>query len=324
MLGKKTDITQPNDAQAWRAVYICSAARCGSTFTDMFLGGHSRAASLGEINFLGKEIAQNQACACGAAVKDCGHWGRVFDELAMLTGLDMRAQPYAFHLWDALAWNGVDTRRQTPAFKLAVYLRKTWLELRRRSGNRLPLLSSQVLGLRNKIMLYETVARQWSKQVVIDSSKNAREAAELNRLMPGRVKVVLVTRDGRGAYLSRRFAHRSRRESLYGWMNYYRRALPLLEKQIKPGDLMILRYEDLAADPENAGRRLCEFVGLDFEAGMLDLATTTRHIVNGNDTRFSAGKGIRLDERWREALVGNDHSYFERNGSKMNERLGYS
>jgi hypothetical protein len=324
MTEKEASATRPDDAPAWRTVYICSAGRSGSTLTDMFLGGHSQAASLGEVNHLGKAVALQQTCACGTIVRECGHWKRVFDDLATRTGCDFRARPYAFRLWDAMAGIVIDRNRQTPAYKVAVALRKAWLDLRHRTGNRLPLLPSQATALRNKIALYESIARQWGKQVMIDSSKNAREAVELYRHMPGRVKIILLTRDGRGVFLSSRTSKKSQSESLAAWLRFYRRALPLLEKQIAPDDLLTLRYEDFATDPENTGRRLCEFSGLDFEASMLDLAAATRHIVNGNDTRFATGKGIRLDERWRNALVGDDLAYFQKHGSKMNERLGYS
>lgn len=308
----------------WRSVYICSAGRSGSTLTDMFLGGHSQAASLGEVNHLGKAVALGQTCACGTSVRDCDHWKRVYDDIATRTGCDFRTHPYDFHLWDALAGKVIDSKRQTPAYRRSVYLRKAWLELRYRTVNWISLLPSQATALGNKITLYESIARQWGKQILIDSSKEVREAVELYRLMPRRVKIVLLTRDGRGVFLSSRTSNISQRESLAGWIKYHRRALPLLEKQIASSDLLTLRYEDFATNPEEAGRRLCEFVGLDFELGMLDLAATTRHIVNGNDTRFAGSKGIRLDERWRDALVGDDLAYFNKYGSEMNERLGYS
>jgi hypothetical protein len=35
-------------------IYVCAAARSGSTLSDMFLGGHSRISSLGELSFRGK------------------------------------------------------------------------------------------------------------------------------------------------------------------------------------------------------------------------------------------------------------------------------
>jgi hypothetical protein len=109
-----------------------------------------------------------------------------------------------------------------------------------------------------------------------------------------------------------------------GWLNYYRRALPLLESHIDPSSLLKIRYEDLASDPEKTGRDLCDFSGISFESQMLDLSSATRHLVNGNNTRFSPGKGIRLDERWRTELHGIELDFFERMGGDMNRRLGYS
>lgn len=308
----------------WRVVYICSSGRSGSTLIDMFLGGHSQAASLGEVNHLGKAVALRQTCACGTGVADCGQWNQVFDDLASRTGRDFRKRPYAFRLWDALAGIVIDRNHQTPGFTRAVYLRKAWLDLRHLTGNRLPLLPSQEAALRNKIALYDSIARQWGKKVLIDSSKDSREAVELYRRIPDRVRIVLLTRDGRGVFLSSRTSKMSQRRSLFGWLRYYRRALPLLEKHVAAADQLTLRYEDFARDAETEGRRLCEFAGLDFDPRMLDLAATTRHIVNGNDTRFAPDKGIRLDERWRSALVGDDLAYFNKYGSRMNKLLGYS
>jgi len=309
---------------SWRALYICSAARCGSTFTDMFVGGHSQAVSLGEVNFLGKAIALQEACSCGLSVCECSVWNRVYGKLADRIGFDVRMRPYAFRLWDALAWNGIDKSRQTSAYTLMVYLRKVWLETRLLSGNLLPLLPSQREALVNKVILYDTVARQRCAKLLIDSSKNAREAVELHRLLPGNMKVVLLVRDGRGVFLSRRKSGISQRESLRGWMNYYRRSLPLLEKRINAEDLLILRYEDLAANPKEFGQTLCAFAGVEFEQNILELGASVRHIVNGNDTRFGADNGICLDERWKSELLGDDLDYFVKSGGEeLNRCLGY-
>jgi sulfotransferase family protein len=317
-------MTPRDEFSSWRALYICSAAHCGSTFTDMFIGGHSQAASLGEVNFLGRAIALRQKCSCGMDVCECPDWSCVYDELREVTSYDLRSQPYAYRLWDGLAYNFIDHRKQTRSYKLAVRLRKVWLELRHRSGGMLPLLPVQVEALRNKAFLYESVAGQWGKNLIIDSSKNAREAVELNKLMPGRVKVLVITRDGRGVFHSRRKSQVSQRQSLLGWMNYYRRALPLLEKNVHDGDLLVLRYEDLAANPLLVGKKLCDFAGIEFENGMLDLGAVTRHLVHGNDSRFSAGKGIQLDERWKTELSTKDLDFFVKfGGEALNRRLGY-
>lgn len=317
-------MTTPSVCSDWQVLYICSAARCGSTLTDMFVGGHSQAASLGEVNFLGKAIALNQTCSCGASMRECENWDAVFRELEARININVRLKPYKFSLWDALAWNVVDKNRQTAGYKLAVFLRKCWLEMRYHSACMVPLLPSQRKALKNKITLYDSIARQWGRHLIVDSSKNAREAVELNRMMPGRVKVLLVTRDGRGVFLSRRKSQCSRRQSLFGWMNYYRRALPLLEKQVRDDDRLILRYEDLAANSQEVGKQLCNFLRIQFEEKMLDLDASVRHMVNGNDTRFAASKGIQLDERWKNELSGDDLDYFvEHGGEALNRCLGY-
>jgi hypothetical protein len=125
-------------------------------------------------------------------------------------------------------------------------------------------------------------------------------------------------------YLSQKRGGRNNARSLAGWRNYYRRALPLVEQHVPAHALFRLRYEDLAQNPEATGRRLCEFAGLAFEPAMLDLSLATRHMVNGNDTRFAPAKGFRLDERWRSELTVEDLEYFERyGGGSMNRRLGY-
>lgn len=311
----------------FRILYICSAARCGSTLTDMFVGGHSHAASLGEINFLGKAISLDAKCSCGDNLRTCMQWRKVFDVILSAQGIDLIKNPYAFRLWDSLAAVGIDHRHQTLAYRAAVTFRKAWMEGRNHLSDglreRFPIPPVLLKALHNKIDLYRAISRCWGKSVIVDSSKNFREAVELHQRWPDLVKVLLLTRDGRGVYLSRRSSGLSQSESVNGWLRYYRRAVPLLESHIAPSNLLKIRYEDLASDPEGTGRILCDFVGIPFESGMLDLAQATRHLVDGNNTRFAPGKGIRLDERWRTELYGAELDFFKRNGCDMNCRLGY-
>jgi hypothetical protein len=171
--------------------------------------------------------------------------------------------------------------------------------------------------------LYEAVSAAWNKELIVDSSKNVREAVELFRRHPESVRILLLTRDGRGVYLSRRSSGRDREESVRGWLAYYTRALDLLEKHVPSRARMQLKYEDVAGDPKRAGETLCRFVGLEFQDTMLELDGVVRHMVNGNDTRFAPGKGIALDERWRRDLQPGELTYFDGRGGRMNAVLGY-
>lgn len=311
---------------SFRVLYICSAARCGSTLTDMFMGGHSQAASLGEVNYLGLAISLNEDCSCGDKLCECAQWCKVFNAIRFSRDTDLIKNPYDFKLWDAVTYSKIDQQQQT-RYLAAVTLRKVWMEGRNylplSLRKRFPIPPTLLNALFNKMDLYRAISRCWGKSVIVDSSKDFREAVELHQRWPDIVKVVLLTRDGRGVYLSRRSSGRSQSESVNTWLNYYRRALPMLEKYIDPCNLLKIRYEDLASDPEKTGRIMCDFVGISFEPGMLDLAQSTRHLVSGNNTRFSPEKGIRLDERWKHELHGEELDFFERIGREMNYRLGY-
>ena len=311
----------------FRVLYICSAARGGSTVTDMFIGGHSQASSLGEINLLGKSLSLDAECGCGSKLRSCGEWRKIFDAILSSRGLDLIQNPYGLKLWDTLAVNEIDFKQQTNIFLLGVYFRKLWMQTRSHLPlylyNHCPIPSRLNESIQNKMDLYETIARCWGKKVIVDSSKNFREAVELNRRWPNIVKLILLVRDGRGVYLSRRSSGRSQSESVSDWLNYYRRALPLLQKKVSPQSLLQIKYEDLASDPEKIGRIICDFIGIEFESNMLDLSLAQRHLVNSNKTKFFPERGVQLDERWRSDLKGGELEFFERVGGEMNIRLGY-
>ena len=311
----------------FRVLYICSAARSGSTVTDMFIGGHSKAASLGEINLLGKSISLDARCGCGSKLRTCEQWGKVFDAIMLSHDIDIINNPYKFRLWDTFAVNEIDYEHQTRAYRLIVTLRRAWMQGRSYLPyslyKRFPIPPVLLKALHNKMDLYREISRCWKKSVIVDSSKSFREAVELHQRWPDIVKVALLTRDGRGVYLSRRSSGRSQQESVNDWIHYYRVALPMLENQIAPSSLLKIRYEDFASNPEKIGRILCNFVDISFEPEMLDLMQSTRHLVNSNKTKFSPEKGVQLDERWRTDLHGMELDFFERNGGEMNHRLGY-
>ena len=67
--------------------------------------------------------------------------------------------------------------------------------------------------------------------------------------------------------------------------------------------LLVLRFEDLARDPSATLQRICGFIGLPYEAGMLDFRHKVHHIVNGNRMRLSGDSTIRLDEQTLRSLT---------------------
>ena len=311
----------------FRVLYVCSAARSGSTLTDMFIGGHSQAASLGELNFLSNGISLNHKCSCGMDLRICNQWREVFDAIKHSTNIDFLINPYTYNLWDAISSDTIDYKWQTRSKVLAVNFRKAWLSGRNLLPNLLcdfmPIPPSLSKALDNKMNLYREIARCWEKSIIVDSSKNDREAIELFKKWPDSIKIVLLTRDGRGVYFSRRSSGYTQSESIKGWLNYYQRALPALDKFIPSESLLKIRYEDLATKPEEVGRILCNFAHIPFEPEMLDFTRFTRHLVGGNNMRFSSNKRIELDTRWQTELCGDELDFFTRTGGDMNLQLGY-
>jgi hypothetical protein len=307
------------------AVFICSAGHSGSTLLDLLLGSHRSAISLGEITQLPKNLALDTLCSCGARVHECELWGEVVARLSRTPRFaKIRERPYDLYLGLFEAGTVIDVRRQTPLRKLYRRLVYAAAYARWRTGL-LPAAVTAPLasGARNKHELYRTVAAVAARPVLIDSSKHYLEAVSLYRSAPERTKVVLLVRDGRAVFYSGRKRGKPRRQALNAWLLSNRRALRMLESQIPPRALLRVSYESLAADPARELARICEFIGVGFDAGMLDFRARTHHILSGNDMRLSSGAAIRPDTAWRERLDRNDLAYFERRAGALNRALGY-
>ncbi len=306
-------------------VYICAAARSGSTMLDMLIGGHSKAASLGEFSFLGKAIALDQTCGCGTSVKECTEWNKVFETVLIEKGVDLLEKPYALRQWDTKASVVIDKSQQTFWYLLTAKFRSALCKFRfqRLTRFKLSFPSSLKRGVENTLYLYRIILTKWEKSIVIDSSKNINKALALADAAPESIKVILLVRDGRGVFHSRRSTGFSRKESLYGWKNYYENAFNLIEKNLKPDQYRIVRYEEVATNPEAVLRDLCKWIGVMYEDEMADLSSGVRHLVNGNDTRFKRDKGLKLDERWKTELDRDELTWFLKHSDGLNRQLGY-
>ena len=307
---------------------ICSAARSGSTVLDLLIGGHSKAASLGEFSFLGKAISLNQPCTCGEPVTTCPSWRRVFDEVKNTHSVDLLRAPYALTQWDTKASTVVDKNYQTKTYLLKRKLRSAQSDVRysqaASSKLRLPLARCLRLGVTNGFLLYDKVAEVWKKQVVIDSSKNVHKAIAFAEAEPSRTRVIYLTRDGRGVFHSRRTSGFSRKEASDGWRSYNLRAQRLLQRNLPKDGLMHLRYEDLMADSTKLTGEICNFLGIDYEPAMIEIDPTKAHMVNGNDMRLRGKQELKLDERWRRELAGDELEWFLKHNQQLNESLGYN
>lgn len=316
---------EPGTAPLPTAVFICSAGHSGSTLLDLLLGSHRDGISLGEITQLPKNLALNTLCSCGAHVRDCPLWREVVDRLASRERFArIRERPYDLYLGLFEAGTVIDRRRQTPLRRLYRRAVHAAAYARSRSGL-VPAFVTRPLdeGARNKHELYRVVASVASKSLLIDSSKHYLEAVALHRAAPGRTKIVHLVRDGRAVFYSNLKRGKPRHAALDAWLKSNRRALQVLEDAVPPRDLLRVSYERLVADPARELARICDFVGVPFDARMLDFRARVHHILSGNDMRLASTAAIRADTAWCERLAPQDLEYFERRAGAFNRALGY-
>jgi len=306
-------------------VYICAAGHCGSTLLDMLIGSHSRAASLGEIAHLPKNLALNTLCSCGRPVRGCPLWNAVLEGLGERFGCDYERDPYALVLGYPNPVDIVDPKRHTAFYRVR---RRMILGLRyAQFGVGSPFLRSLVDRLdptvRHSFALYDLVRSHLGVDWVVDSSKSYVKAIALYRSDPDRVRVILLSRDGRGvlySMLKRRFG---KQQSIRNWKRYYQRCATLLDRHVDSRHLLKLRYEEIVTRPSVALTRICDWLAFPYEPTMLDFAAQTHHITNGNNMRFAQNSVIRADLEWQDLLQRDDRADFQRVAGDLNARLGY-
>lgn len=306
-------------------IYICSAGHSGSTLLDLLLGSHSRIFSLGEISHLPKNIALNTRCSCGEAVRQCEFWRSIANRINADTGLDIMSRPYDFYLGYFNARVIVDKSTHTRLNRIVERIKQgiNFFDLKLSLNAYSKVFPKEKMASCNSFLLYQTVANLAGCEFVVDSSKTYMRAVNLYRYRPEKVRVILLTRDGRGVMQSNIKRGFDRDKSVKSWKNYYQRAIPLFDKYINTGQIHQVKYEDLAMAPGAELQKLCNFLGLQYEPGMLDFAATVHHITNGNDMRFSQSSEIRFDSSWQKNLSMPDADYFEASAGKLNRELGY-
>jgi len=146
------------------------------------------------------------------------------------------------------------------------------------------------------------------------------------------VRVIHLTRDVRSWVHSRAREGREKGVWLPGlrpllrWWRLSARHERLLRKSGKK--VFQLGYEELALDPEQALRRVCVWLELEFRDEMLQpLVHSRSHILSGNRMRFDSRKGraIRYDAAWMDAPSGVAQLALMLPWlSRLNQRLVYS
>jgi hypothetical protein len=280
-----------------RVLVIGGWGRCGSTLLDMMLGQVAGFVSAGEVRELWlRGCVENRPCGCGVPFSECPFWSQVGDA--------------AFGGWQRL-----DLER---ILRVRYSLDRPW---------GVPRLLADRRGHADFDHYSDALARLFGgiravsgARVVIDSSKLPTHTMILSQTSGVDVRLVHLVRDSRGvAYSNTKRVVKtvtngeptllpthgafsaSARYALYNG---------LTQSAARKGvDYMLLRYEDLIAEPETNLRAVIRHAGEPAADAALPFLTeqgvllAENHLVDGNPVRFAKGAvPLRADEEWRTKM----------------------
>lgn len=320
-----------------RLVYALAASHSGSTLLTMLLASHPDICTTGELKLTSLGDSEKYLCSCRQKIKECPFWMSVSGEMAK-RGYDFDPTNAAIDLT-----SGASSYAQR---LLRPLHRGKFLEAARDSA--LALSPEWRSHLRNSLArnqaLIESIAELTGKNIIIDSSKIGIRLKYLLRIKELDVRVVRLTRDGRGAALTyldpARFAdaknpdlragghggnRESERLSIEEAAHEWRRSNEEAEAVLRGLDRdkwIQVRYEDLCSSPDSVLRKIYDFVGAGKAERFKDFREAGNHVV-GNGMRLDETSEIKLDERWKTELSQLELEKFNSVAGAMNRRLGY-
>lgn len=275
-------------------IYILSNGRSGSTLLDMLLGLYPEVWTLGEAQILPWELRENRApCGCGTELSECNFWSSILPELPINEGSfpieffrekhnagkvlrpkllpDIRAYSISARWQEAVQEYGVINWRYFSTVKIAA---------EERSGHQIKYL---VDASKDPYRLFWMLKSGRFDLYVIHLLKDPRAFV-----------YSMVKRDPGSFRTNLRFSVRWKVEnSLFAHLC----ADPELN-----GKTMLLRYEQIASDPNGVLERLGDW--LQVEARELtpeSFRDKENHAISGNPMRWLDTE-IALDQKWLRNL----------------------
>lgn len=272
-------------------LYITGPGRSGGTLLGRLLDQCDGVFYAGELRQLWRTGLERRLCACGAAIGACDFWQAVFQR----------------------AWGGLDALDVVWMDAMRLRFTRTRHALRRLpSPGQDPALDCFVGALEH---LYQAIAAVSGCRVIVDSSRTTPYAALLSRIPDAQIHPLHLVRDPRAVVYSWQRRASGARAPVAVRLRPRHALLAALEWSVqnalaerwraRAGGLL-LRYEDLIAQPQAALSTAVRLVGLDGLPDFIDNGAArleAGHSVEGNVYRLSSGVvPLELDNAWRNAL----------------------
>lgn len=274
-----------------KLIYVTGYGRSGSTILDILLGQHEGVFGMGELSTLCRHVwERNEYCACGARIHECAFWGSVVSD------------------WLA---SDADLSEHLALQRQIEPLYTPW---RRPGGARLTRYLAQTETLLNRI------ARKAGVSVIVDSSKAPGRGLALAMSSAMDLRVIHLVRDGRAVAhsmtrawqvetakgLQKEIKPHSAYRTAIRW-RLYNAAAEALTRRVGEGRAVLVRYEDLVADPATQLQRIGQCVGLDMDDLGRRIAARgpmiPRHQMAGSRVRMQQRMFLEADAIWQTEIT---------------------
>lgn len=284
-------------------LYILGSGHCGSTLLDMLLNGHSQIIGMGELVTLRRYILLQETVSS----QPRSEAERKINANILNTPFWQRCKR-CYEARSGAPFSSLAEACQYPKFRELVF-QYSYLDIKK-----------AMLPWYN---LFACIHETSGAEVITDASKFPHRLYLLKRSDAFSVKVIHLIRDGRGVVNSYFRKYHSFKLALQRWM-YPNLESMYLRRLFSDKDWIIVKYENLAMNPEETLAKICNFLGLEFERNMLFYRRTPYIGLGGNRMREKqTDERIFLDERWRKELSWKYRLAFAVAGGWLNKLYGY-
>src|SRR5262245_42723974 len=253
-------------------LYVASSGRSGSTLLELLIGAHRRIWTLGEFRVLPFAVQSGtKPCGCGTTVKDCPFWGPILEQTA----------PVALGRSISRFRDGYDVGRLFHLHELPFF----WS---RKDGGHKRRGELQQFGSDNASVLDSVLRR--AREVkgpevtwLVDASKNLYRLLWLKQSDCFNLRVIHLVKDPRAfAYsISKRddgsVNHRGLARATFRWNAENYLFEQLFKNCFADGEVLRIKYEDLAGDTEAVLGKICSWLGLAYDENMVGEFRNTNH-----------------------------------------------
>lgn len=288
-------VTQENSGRV-PIIYILSNGRSGSTLLDVLLGAHPNMWTLGEAQLLPWMVRENvDPCGCGQPVFECKFWRSILPEI-----------PFGS------SGNPIENFRETPGggrvlrWNHLLDLHRGRISSRKqKAAAGYGQLNAQYFNLvREAAQAYCGNPVRW----LVDSSKDPYRLLWLQCSGLFEIRVIHLVKDPRAFVYSMAkkgspsVAPNMAVRMTGRWLVENLLDLRLCRTAFPPAQTTIVRYEELASQPQQTLARLADWLGLGNPDAMIEgWPTSTNHGISGNTMRWKKAE-IQLDTRWKTDL----------------------